>query len=205
MHVVDMPIAVDRDDAGLSRKESIKRSLEEQGWAVAGYGCDSPDSVDCPDVAIAVAHAVARGEHDRAILVCGTGIRMSIAANKVPCVYARLPTIHIRRRRADLEQRPDPDPRRAPSRQSWLGPWSRSECARVAGGSSAREVAKIGAEDAARARGDLPAHGRAGSVDATPGSSRVTAPARLRSTARSSPGSAGRSTPPPARRPSSVA
>src|SRR5205814_1013364 len=50
--------------------------------------CDSPDPVDYPDVALTVAKAVARGDHDRAILVCGTGIGMAIAANKVPGVYA---------------------------------------------------------------------------------------------------------------------
>src|SRR5439155_3452506 len=59
-----------------------------EGHAVADYGCASEEPVDYPDVALLVARAVAQGDHDRAILVCGTGIGMAIAANKVPGVYA---------------------------------------------------------------------------------------------------------------------
>ena len=81
-------IALGSDDAGFRLKEHLKGFLESQGHAVRDYGCDSPDPVDYPDVALLVAKAVARGEHDRAILVCGTGIGMSITANKVPGVYA---------------------------------------------------------------------------------------------------------------------
>src|SRR5260221_14743723 len=62
--------------------------MEADGHAVAAYGCESPGPVDYPDGALLVAKAVARGKHDRAILVCGTGIGMAIAANKVPGVYA---------------------------------------------------------------------------------------------------------------------
>jgi ribose 5-phosphate isomerase B len=86
VRVGDKPIAVGSDDVGFGLKESIKRYLEEQGRAVADYGCDSPDPVDTPDVALAVARPVARGEHDRAILVCGTGIGMAIAATRMPGV-----------------------------------------------------------------------------------------------------------------------
>jgi len=81
-------IAVGSDDAGFHLKEAVKRYLEAEGHAVTDYGCASPDPVDYPDVALLVAEAVARGEHDRAILVCGTGIGMAITANKVPGVYA---------------------------------------------------------------------------------------------------------------------
>ncbi len=81
-------IALGSDDAGFRLKEELKRYLETEGHAVKDYGCDSPDPVDYPDVALLVARAVARGDHDRAILVCGTGIGMAIAANKVPGVYA---------------------------------------------------------------------------------------------------------------------
>ncbi len=81
-------IAVGSDDAGFRLKEAVKKHLEATGHAVRDYGCDSPDPVDYPDVALTVAKAVARGDHDRAILVCGTGIGMAIAANKVPGVYA---------------------------------------------------------------------------------------------------------------------
>jgi ribose 5-phosphate isomerase B len=81
-------IALGSDDAGFRLKEELKRYLESEGRAVKDYGCDSADPVDYPDVALLVARAVARGDHDRAILVCGTGIGMAIAANKVPGVYA---------------------------------------------------------------------------------------------------------------------
>jgi ribose 5-phosphate isomerase B len=81
-------IAVGSDDAGFHLKEAVKKYLEAEGHAVTDYGCDSSDPVDYPDVALLVAEAVARGDHDRAILVCGTGIGMAIAANKVPGVYA---------------------------------------------------------------------------------------------------------------------
>jgi ribose 5-phosphate isomerase B len=84
------PIAIGSDDAGYQLKEALKAYLESVGYAVQDYGSGSPDPTDYPDVALTVAHAVARGEHDRAVLVCGTGIGMSIAANKVPGVYAAL-------------------------------------------------------------------------------------------------------------------
>jgi ribose 5-phosphate isomerase B len=81
-------IAVGSDDAGFPLKEQLKKYLEAEGHVVKDYGCLSPDPVDYPDVALLVAKAVARGDHDRAILVCGTGIGMAITANKVPGVYA---------------------------------------------------------------------------------------------------------------------
>jgi ribose 5-phosphate isomerase B len=81
-------IAIGSDDAGFALKEELKRYLQSEGYEVADYGCDSPDPVDYPDVALPVANAVADGKHDRAVLVCGTGIGMAIAANKVPGVYA---------------------------------------------------------------------------------------------------------------------
>jgi ribose 5-phosphate isomerase B len=82
------PIAIGSDDAGYPLKQELIRYLEASGAEVSDYGCDSAQAVDYPDVALPVARAVARGEHDRAILVCGTGIGMAIAANKVPGVYA---------------------------------------------------------------------------------------------------------------------
>src|SRR5260370_16909476 len=83
-------IAVGSDDAGFGLKEEVKKYLESEGHIVTDYGCPSPDPVDYPDVALLVADAVARGEHDRAILICGTGIGMAISANKVPAVYPPL-------------------------------------------------------------------------------------------------------------------
>ena len=81
-------IAIGSDDAGYQLKEALKAHLDAAGTAVEDYGPKSPDPIDYPDVALEVAHAVARGTHDRAVLVCGTGIGMAIAANKVPGVYA---------------------------------------------------------------------------------------------------------------------
>src|SRR6267143_33189 len=82
------PIAVGSDDAGYHLKEEVKKYLEAEGHEVTDYGAESSDPVDYPDIALLVARAVARGDHDRAILVCGTGIGMAITANKVPGVYA---------------------------------------------------------------------------------------------------------------------
>lgn len=82
------PIAIGCDEAGFHLKEELKRYLQTEGYEVTDYGCHSTDPVDYPDVAVEVATAVAAGHHDRAVLVCGTGIGMAIAANKVPGVYA---------------------------------------------------------------------------------------------------------------------
>lgn len=82
------PIAIGSDDAGYLLKEELIRYLQATGESVTDYGCDSADAIDYPDVALPVARAVARGDHDRAILICGTGIGMAITANKVPGVYA---------------------------------------------------------------------------------------------------------------------
>jgi ribose 5-phosphate isomerase B len=82
------PIAIGCDEAGFALKQELKRYLETEGYEVMDYGCDTPDPVDYPDIAVEVAQAVAGGHHDRAVLICGTGIGMAIAANKVPGVYA---------------------------------------------------------------------------------------------------------------------
>jgi len=82
------PIAIGSDEAGFHLKEELRHYLETAGYEVTDYGCHSTDPVDYPDVALEVATAVAAGRHDRAVLICGTGIGMAIAANKVPGVYA---------------------------------------------------------------------------------------------------------------------
>jgi ribose 5-phosphate isomerase B len=79
-------IAVGADDAGAPLKERLAAYLRQQGWEVVDFG--NGEGRDYPDVAAEVAEAVARGEHDRALLVCGTGLGMAIAANKVPGVRA---------------------------------------------------------------------------------------------------------------------
>lgn len=81
-----MKIGIGSDDAALELKGALIERLEELGYEVEDYGIK--DGADYPDVAVEVAEAVARGEHERAILCCGTGLGMSITANKVPGVRA---------------------------------------------------------------------------------------------------------------------
>ena len=85
-----MRVALGSDDAGLPLKEVIERHLQERGVDTRDYSEPPavPSEVDYPDVARAVAEAVASGQEERAILVCGTGIGMAITANKVPGVRA---------------------------------------------------------------------------------------------------------------------
>ena len=71
-------IAIGSDDAGFPLKEELRSYLQASGHEVTDYGNESLDPVDYPDVALTVARAVARGDHDRVILVCGTGIGMAI-------------------------------------------------------------------------------------------------------------------------------
>lgn len=84
----DLRIAIGSDHGGFEQKESLRAWLVARGHVVEDCGCDSADSVDYPDYAAAVAHAVADGRADFGVLVCGTGIGMAIAANKVPGVRA---------------------------------------------------------------------------------------------------------------------
>lgn len=83
-------IAIGSDHAGYEAKELAKRELEALGVAVVDKGAQSLDSVDYPDFGAAVGHAVAGGEADRGVLICGSGIGISMAANKVPGVRAAL-------------------------------------------------------------------------------------------------------------------
>jgi ribose 5-phosphate isomerase B len=83
-----MRIALGADHAGFSLKEEIKTALAELGLVVDDLGTTSSDAVDYPDFAERVARGVAEGRFDRGILVCGTGIGMGIAANKIPGIRA---------------------------------------------------------------------------------------------------------------------
>ena len=75
-------IALGSDHAGYEYKEKIKKLLTDLGLPFKDFGTDSPESTDYPDFAHAVAEAVSSGKMERGILVCGTGIGMSIVANK---------------------------------------------------------------------------------------------------------------------------
>jgi ribose 5-phosphate isomerase B len=83
-----MRIGVGADLNAYELKELIKAHLIERGHEVVDYGVESDQDVDYPDVAEPVARAVAGGELDRAVLVCGTGLGMAIVANKVHGVRA---------------------------------------------------------------------------------------------------------------------
>jgi ribose 5-phosphate isomerase B len=85
---LSMKIAIGSDHAGFELKEKIKSELERQGFHLTDAGTSSTDSVDYPDFARAVGESVASGQAERGILVCGSGIGMAIAANKVAGVRA---------------------------------------------------------------------------------------------------------------------
>lgn len=85
-----MKIAIASDHAGFELKEKIKNFLKELGHEYEDFGTDSEESVDYPDYALKVAECVARKECDRGILICGSGIGMSMSANKVPGIRAAL-------------------------------------------------------------------------------------------------------------------
>ena len=78
-------IALGSDQAGYELKQVVMRHLEERGLSYKDYGSYSPDPVDYGKK---VAHAIVDGECDKGILICGTGIGISIAANKVPGIRA---------------------------------------------------------------------------------------------------------------------
>jgi ribose 5-phosphate isomerase B len=81
-------IALGADHAGFQAKEKLKRYLQSAGYTVSDSGTWSEESVDYPDVAIEVARRVQQGQDDLGILVCGTGIGMAMAANKIGGIRA---------------------------------------------------------------------------------------------------------------------
>ena len=85
-----MKIAIGADHAGFELKNQLGAALRQSGHEVCDFGTNSADSADYPDYARQVARAVAAGNADRGLLVCGSGIGMSIAANKVRGVRAAL-------------------------------------------------------------------------------------------------------------------
>jgi ribose 5-phosphate isomerase B len=87
---VIMIIAVGSDHGGFNLKQEICEYLKESGYPYKDFGTNSEESVDYPDFALAVAQGVAGGEYGLGILVCGTGIGVSISANKVRGIRAAL-------------------------------------------------------------------------------------------------------------------
>jgi ribose 5-phosphate isomerase B len=83
-----LKVYIGSDHAGYRLKRTLARYVEELGHTCVDVGCPDEASCDYPDYAVVVARAVARGEADRGVLVCGTGIGMAITANKIPGAYA---------------------------------------------------------------------------------------------------------------------
>lgn len=83
-------IAIGSDHGGYALKQAIMAHLDKRGLAYKDFGTYSEASCDYPTYAKAVAHAVASGECERGIIICGTGIGVSITANKIPGIRAAL-------------------------------------------------------------------------------------------------------------------
>lgn len=87
-----MRIALGADHAGVDLKNTLARMFDQSGIPYTDFGTTGTDSVDYPDFAATVARAVASGDYDRGVLVCGSGIGMAIAANKVAGIRAAVAT-----------------------------------------------------------------------------------------------------------------
>src|SRR5437867_1727717 len=83
-------IAIGADHGGFDLKETLKQHLEKRGVSVADFGAPSRESTDYPEYAQAVAHSVAMRKAEFGLLICTTGVGMSITANKIPGVRAAL-------------------------------------------------------------------------------------------------------------------
>ena len=97
-----MNLVVGSDHAGLALKEELKKVLTERGVEVTDLGTHSGESVDYPDFASKVARAVGKGEYRFGLLICGTGIGMSIVANKYRGVRAALCHVEFEAKMARL-------------------------------------------------------------------------------------------------------
>ncbi len=83
-------IAIASDHGGFELKNALVEHLKKEGYNVADLGTHTADSVDYPDIAARMAEAIRNGEAERGILLCGTGIGISIAANRFPFIRAAL-------------------------------------------------------------------------------------------------------------------
>lgn len=83
-----MRIAVGADHGGFPLKAAVVDELRTRGWEVTDFGAHSTESVDFPDYAEIVGSAIRRGEADRGVLLCGSGVGMAIAANKMRGIRA---------------------------------------------------------------------------------------------------------------------
>lgn len=85
-----MKIAIGADHGGFKHKEAIRKHLTDRGFEIEDFGTYSEESMDYNDVAVKVSEGVRDGVFERGILVCGTGVGMSIMANKVDGIRAAL-------------------------------------------------------------------------------------------------------------------
>lgn len=83
-----MVVALGSDHGGYALKQAMMEHLKRTGVDYKDFGTYNSESADYPDISIQVAEAVARGEYEKGVLFCGTGIGVSIAANKVPGIRA---------------------------------------------------------------------------------------------------------------------
>ncbi|EKD28421.1 MAG: hypothetical protein ACD_79C00304G0007 [uncultured bacterium] len=83
-------ISIGSDHGGYELKLTVKEILEKRGYEIHDMGCNSPESCDYPDYGFAVANEVSSGKSDKGILICKSGIGMSIVANKVKDIRAAL-------------------------------------------------------------------------------------------------------------------
>jgi ribose 5-phosphate isomerase B len=148
-------VALGADHAGFPLKEDLKGWLISRGFDVVDLGTQATESVDYPDFAIAVGGAVTAGKADRGVLVCGTGIGMAMAANKVPgaraaacsdAYTARMSREHNDANILALGARITSREAAIEILEVWLN-------AEFAGGRHARRVEKIVALDQAREQG----------------------------------------------------
>ena len=149
-----MHVAIGADHAGFPLKEDLKSWLISRGYDVVDLGTQSAESVDYPDFAVGVGSAITAGKAERGVLVCGTGIGMAMAANKVPGVRAaacsdaytaRMSREHNDANILALGARITSREAAIEILEVWLG-------AEFAGGRHARRVEKIVALDDARER-----------------------------------------------------
>ncbi|CCO08422.1 ribose 5-phosphate isomerase B [Desulforamulus hydrothermalis] len=86
--MTEMTVVIGSDHAGFAMKEQICRYLQEKGYTVEDVGCQGTASCDYPDFALAVGEKIRSGQCRWGILICGSGVGMAIAVNKVPGVRA---------------------------------------------------------------------------------------------------------------------
>lgn len=88
--IVRKPVVIGADHGGFELKQTLAAALRERGLEVIDIGCHSADSVDYPDIAQSLTAVITDGRAERGVLVCGTGIGISIAANRHPDIRAAL-------------------------------------------------------------------------------------------------------------------